>query len=81
MKAIKKPIPIEVVVFDPLGPGHPGVKIGAGAGTEYKPAVWNALHQSWIGLSPGDYLNVTNPKDIYPIAKAVFETTYEVVEE
>jgi hypothetical protein len=56
MKAIKKPVPIEVVVYDPAGTAHPGVQIGAGAGTGGQTAVWNELHKSWIGLSEGDYL-------------------------
>jgi hypothetical protein len=67
------------VVYDPAGTAHPGVQIGAGAGTGGQTAVWNELHKSWIGLSEGDYLNVSNPGDIYPISKAVFEATYEVV--
>lgn len=41
--------------------------------------VWNALHGSWIRLSPGDFINVTAPNDHYPIKRSVVETSYEPV--
>jgi hypothetical protein len=45
-------------------------------GAEY--FVWNALHGSRINLKPGDFVNVTNPQDIYPIDRDTFARTYEV---
>lgn len=79
MKAIKKPIPIEIVEFDPNSLSPDGVSI---SGNDEEPsafAVFNKLHSSWIGLKPGDYLNVTDLGDVYPIDRATFERTYDVV--
>ncbi len=81
MKAIKKPIPIEVERFDS---NLPMPRIRERAKVQTRPGagnyqVWNEKHFSWIGFEHGDYLNVTNVDDIYPIAKDVFEATYDVV--
>jgi hypothetical protein len=81
MRAIKRPIPIEVTVFEPSQKPWPiGVEdvLLEGSPTgRYR--VWNELHKSWISLDPGDYVNVTAPGDTYPIAKAVFDSTYDIV--
>ncbi|HSH45179.1 MAG TPA: hypothetical protein VK966_04960 [Longimicrobiales bacterium] len=42
---------------------------------------WNELHESWVGLRPGDFLRVDKPGDVYPIDRATFEATYELVQE
>lgn len=75
MQAIKKPIPIEVAEFTggPSFQYQQRPKIGGGF------EIWNALHGSWIGIEKGDYINVTNPQDTYPIQRKVFEETYDVV--
>lgn len=81
MKAIKRPIPITVVVFDPTiaaanqWTGLLRPKVGRGW------EIWNERHASWIGVQPGDYLNVSDPGDVYPIAKGVFDATYDIVDE
>lgn len=78
MKAIKKPIPIEVVVFGEVEP-PPFVncrpKIGGGW------EVWNQPGQAWVLVKEGDYLNVSDANDIYPIPKGVFEASYDIVKE
>ncbi len=43
--------------------------------------VYNRLHQSWIEFNFGDVFNVSNLVDVYPIDRAVFEATYEDVNE
>jgi hypothetical protein len=81
MKAIKKPIPIEVALF--LADAHARVPIAEGViihtSDEGRHTVWNALHKSWIGVRDGDYLNITKVDDIYPIDKATFEATYDII--
>lgn len=76
MKAVKRPIPIEVVQFTLAAP--PACVQARADGSHF---VWNELHQSEINIKPGDYLNVTSPGDIYPIEEAVFASTYVVHDE
>lgn len=42
--------------------------------------VWNELHKSEINLEPGDFVNVSNSGDYYPIKKEIVASTYEKVE-
>jgi len=76
MKAIKKPILVDVVRFDAETDLPPAVRVRF---TEKRWTVWNQLHDSWIGVTPGDYLNVTTPGDIYPIDAAYFAEHYDLV--
>lgn len=75
MKAIKKPIPIEVTEL------RAGESLPLGViwkdGFLY---VRNKLHNSDIQTKFGDFINITNPDDIYPIEKDVFKNTYDVIE-
>lgn len=48
--------------------------------TEAGYEVYNALHDSWIKFKSGDWINITDPKDRYPIDAATFAATYEAVE-
>lgn len=78
MKAVKKAVVIEVVEFDP----HDIVPVGAMLQVDPDDGSWrvfNELHTSWIGVKPGDYLNVTSLADVYPIDRAYFESHYDVV--
>lgn len=86
MKAIlaaKKPIPITVVAFENDVPGLPEfvrVEMEQLVGTnlvQFK--VWNELHKSFIGFKIGDYLNVTDANDVYPIDRDYFDKHYEVL--
>lgn len=79
MKAIKKPIPIEVEEFQPNVQPWPKQVHSTPQGYE----VFNALHESWIKIQPGDYVNVTDKsgQDIYPIDRATFERTYDIVKD
>lgn len=77
MKAIKKPIPIEVLEFDPA-------QIPTGVLTVERDGEWkvfNRLHGSWIGVKSGDYLNVGSMADVYPIDRDTFLRTYDPVVE
>lgn len=80
MKAIKKPIPITVEQFQPeRTPWPPNVHAdlsGLGAAEYF---VWNALHGAKIPIERGDYINVTDANDTYPIKADVFRATYEIV--
>lgn len=80
MKAVKKPIPITVEVFDPHKKPWPRNvqedRSGLG-GVEY--FVWNALSGEKRSIEPGDYVNVTDDSDTYPIKRQVFEATYDIV--
>lgn len=82
MKAVKKPIPIEVVIFDPHTTDLPAYVQWRSNEQAFTYAVFNALHSSWIEVKPGDYLNVNDRTghDIYPIDRATFERTYYVIE-
>lgn len=82
MKAIKKPIPITVQVFDPQQHPWPlNVHVrnmrSIGAAPAY--LVWNVQHKIYIPVEPGDYVNVTNADDTFPIKPDVFMATYDVV--
>jgi hypothetical protein len=78
MKAIKRPTPITVEVFYPESKPWPrNVKESKTNPGEY--FVYNKLHDSPIKLERGDFVNVTEPNDTYPIAKKVFKATYDVV--
>jgi hypothetical protein len=82
MKAIKKPIPIEVVVFDPAAPLTLPIFVVWRRNDPLGYSVFNALHGSWIDVQIGDYLNVSDQtgRDIHPIDRATFERTYDVVD-
>lgn len=43
--------------------------------------VWNEFHKSKIYLMIGDFINTTNPDDIYPIKREVFLSTYKIIDE
>lgn len=81
MKAIKRPIPIDVVKFPPDAGDVIPVDVTLRSSEKGRWEVWNALHASWVGFSEGDYLNVTNEQDVYPIEAQVFAVTYDVVDE
>jgi hypothetical protein len=77
MKAVKRPIPIEVEEFQPDKTPWPlGVKASVNAGEYF---VWNELHASRINIKPGDFVNVTVASDVYPIDRETFDRTYDVV--
>lgn len=83
MKAIKKPVPIEVEEFIPSKQPWPQCvgKIDlTDHAVEYY--VYNKLHDSRIKIQSGDYINVTDitGTDVYPIEAAVFRKTYTVIE-
>ena len=74
---VKKPIPVQMLEATSSDDLHarPDIiwrktRIDGGE-------VYNDLHMSWIGFSFGDVFNVSNPSDIYPIERRVFESTYE----
>lgn len=82
----KKPLEIDAVEFtssrDDILPEKEmpeGIKIErTGFG---EPQVYNALHDSWIGLREGDMIRIDQaPNDVYPIDKETFEKTYEKIE-
>lgn len=79
MKAVKKPIPIEVEEFQPDRLPWP-LRVHSDDAGYY---VLNELHGSSIKIQPGDYVNVTDKtgRDIYPIDRATFERTYDVMAE
>jgi len=80
MKAIKKPIPIEVILLeDLLKQKREDIEIKRGGPIDYQ--IYNRKHQSWIGCELHDYINVTDINDTYPIAKDVFEATYQIIHE
>lgn len=76
MKAIKKPIPIEVEEFQPDNRQWPH---GVDKGDDGHYFVFNSLHKSAIRLEAGDFVNVTDLNDLYPIKRAIFYATYDVV--
>lgn len=80
-KAIKKPIPIEVEEFQPDRAPWP-LCVELKGGDMYGYFVYNRLHDSFIKIQPGDYINVTDKTgcDIYPIDRITFEKTYDIVE-
>ena len=39
--------------------------------------VYSFLHTSWVPFNFGDVFNVTDPWNVHPINRAVFEATYE----
>lgn len=68
---------VEVLVSDNGVPDG-----GLEASPDWRPfSVFNALHSSWVGFAPGDFLRVDSPGDVYPIDRATFEETYELVQE
>jgi hypothetical protein len=76
MRAINKPREIEVVQYQAGGDLPPGVFIRE----DGKASVWNELHGSAIRLEPGDFVNITDPRDYYPIKREVFEKTYTLLD-
>lgn len=80
MRAVKKPIPIDVVEFNGMSPLEVKTR-RRHVGDDDNPSheIWNAKHESWIGLNVGDYINVTDLGDTYPIARDVFARTYDVL--
>lgn len=74
----KAPREIEAVQFWP--DQHPWpLDVGLPPDADYY-AVWNGLHGSWIAIQPGDWVNVTDEGDTYPIAQQVFAERYEPVD-
>jgi hypothetical protein len=79
MKYRRRAADCDLVCFQPGDPLPADVRVRFGGEDRYE--VWNALHGSWIGLSPGDYLNVTTPGDHYPVKRAVVDAHYERIDE
>lgn len=75
MKFRKKAVDVDLVRF--VGFGNPLPDTVELRQRNGRTEVYNELHQSWIGLEPGDYLNVSTPGDIYPIKAAIVAETYE----
>lgn len=75
VKAIKKPV---VITFEKFTGYSDNVKVQDKEDDTY--AVYNKLHNSWIGLKIGDYINIENPEDNYPVDAKYFEEHYEIVE-
>jgi hypothetical protein len=74
-QAVKKPIEITAVEFDGTAPD--GVEIREWSPQRY--SVFNRLHISWIEFAVGDMLNIGDLGDVYPIDRATFEATYDIV--
>ncbi len=82
MKFRTKPAECELIEYRPATwqtdmPGD--VSIRTRPDDLQRAAVWNELHQSAINLEPGDYVNVTNPGDYYPIKAHIVAAKYEPV--
>jgi len=77
MRFRKKPIEIEAVrVMDVRkGPLDPYLRLLAPYGAVME--VYNRLHDSWIKVRPGDWINITDINDLYPIAESYFHEHYE----
>lgn len=41
--------------------------------------VWDYLHESWIRLTPGDWIAKGVKGEFYPIKRDVFDETYEEI--
>lgn len=76
MKAVKKPIPIEVEEFRPDHRPWPTNVLRA----EGRFVVWNATQGTYIPINPGDYVVVENGSDSYPIPRCVFDAVYDIIE-
>lgn len=70
-KYIKKQMPAELIEVK-AGEKLPGCVEDAGNHLR----VWNAPQECYISLQYGDFVNVTDLKDIYPIAKEYVEKYY-----
>jgi hypothetical protein len=90
VKAVKKPIAIDVMEWTEHSRPPATVLIAKArivskcstmsvANDGWK--VYNGLHNCWICFNTGDFLNITLPGDVYPIARSVFQETYDVVED
>jgi hypothetical protein len=75
MKARSKPREIEVREFLLTEELPPGVEFHVGGWV-----VFNKLHNSFIGIKPGDFVRVDNEDDRYPIDRKTFFKTYEIIE-
>lgn len=76
----KKPVIIEAIQ---LGKDHiPDNVRTRDSGDPIQPfEVFNPLHNSWIKLRVGDMIRTDlAPKDVYPIERETFETTYDPAE-
>ncbi len=82
MKAIKKPIPIEIEEFQPHRRPWPICVEEGETGSTMRYCVVNKLHGSRIGIKPGDFINVSDKTgtDIYPIDRDTFMKTYDIIE-
>lgn len=77
MKAIKRPIAIEVITLEELlKQEREDIEIRKEDGSFQ---IFNRLHKSWIKLELEDYVNITDLFDTYPISKKVFDETYQTV--
>jgi hypothetical protein len=80
LHAIKKPIQIQVEEFQPhITPWPKGVQVDQLEKDPVEYFVYNELRGTRAFLLPGDYVNVTNEHDLYPIARSVFDATYDVL--
>lgn len=87
MLFVKKPVPQEIRRFELHDVGThrrgfrdlpDGVQIRfQGEGDAGSFEVYNALHDSWIKLKVGDWLNVQDLEDVYPIEASYFAEHYE----
>lgn len=75
----RKPVVIEAERFDPENGQWPAPVIEKHGLTVYRYSVYNALHNNYIPVKPGDYIRVDKPNDVYPIAESVLEKEYEEV--
>lgn len=72
-----RPRVITAVQFDPNKP----LPLNVNTSGEGHWAVYNALHQSYINLKPGDYVRIDDPNDTYPIDEETFKATYDLITE
>jgi hypothetical protein len=79
MRYRKKAVECDLILFAGFGDPLPaGVEVRINQG---RSEVWNELHQSWIGLVAGDFINVSTPGDVYPIKADVVAASYERIAE
>ena len=79
MQAVKKPTPITVLEIIDMSSVPPDISVERTGNSEFPFQIWNHMSKQWIQFQAGDFLNITNLQDVYPIPKAVFYETYYVV--
>lgn len=81
MKLRKRPIEIEAFQVTLNASMPPQLWLRTRWTHERGYEVYNELHDKWLGFALGDYVNVTDPRDYYPIHRDYIERCYETVRE